>query len=593
MRNFPVAHPGNDEPVIALCENGDDGLWMGTMQGGLKSFRAGRISDELPGGERLSQPVTALLREPDGRLWIGTGGGLRLLHEGRLRAFGRREGLPGNSVRTLHRDTNGVLWIGTGAGLARLSAGKLVAFTRAHGLPDEVISQILSDDLGNLWVGCNQGIFRVATREFEAVAAGDAVRVNAISYGRAEGMESLECTGGFHPAGLKARDGKLWFSTVKGLVLVDPAAISINEIPPPVVIEQVLVDGVVQSELSNTASPPQLGPGVQRVEFHFTALSLVAPERNRFKYRLEGLENAWVDAGSQRFVTYPHLPPGRYAFRVTACNNDGVWSERGATMAFVVRPHFYETWWFGVCAVTLLLGGGAWAVRFTAVRRLRRKLHRLEEINAVEKERTRIAQDIHDELGANLTRIALLTEVGQKHRDQPEEVAADLGKISATAREAVRAMDAIVWAVNPRNDSLDNFANYISQFAEEFFRPTAIRCRLDVPADLPEQPLSTEARHQLFLAVKEALNNVVRHSGASEVWVRLGMEHGELKLTIADNGHGIASLAAKGAGHDGLDNIRQRIEGLGGRFDLQSDAASGTSLILRLPLSGSGTRRAR
>ena len=194
-------------------------------------------------------------------------------------------------------------------------------------------------------------------------------------------------------------------------------------------------------------------------------------------------------------------------------------------------------------------------------------------------------------MGANLTRIALLSELGQKHRDNPDEVAADLGKISATARDAARAMDAIVWAVNPRNDSLDHFANYVSQFAEEFFRPTSIRCRLDIPADLPEYPFSTEARHHLFLAVKEALNNVVRHSGASEVWLRLSMDNGELKITVADNGHGIAASAPQARGHDGLGNIRQRIEDLGGRFELASDAATGTTLRLHLPLGVS--RKAR
>lgn len=588
VKNFPVARPGNDDPVISLCEDDAGGLWMGTMQGGLKVFRDGTISDVLPASERLTHPVTALIREADGGWWIGTGGGLHRWQGGRLETFRRREGLPGDSIRTLHLDGQGVLWIGTGSGLARWSKGKFAIFNRAQGLPDEVISQILEDGRGNLWFGGNQGIFRVARREFEAVVSGTALRVNAISYGRAEGMESLECTGGFHPAGLRTRDGKLWFSTVKGLVMVDPETVSINEQPPPVVIEDVVVDGVSQPTKASSDLLQPLGPGVQRVEFRFTALSLVAPERNRFRYRLEGLEKDWVEAGGQRVATYPHLPPGRYTFRVTACNNDGVWSEEGASVAFTVRPHFWQTWWFGVTVMGLLLGCGAWAVRFTAVRRLRRKLRRMEELNAVEKERTRIAQDIHDELGANLTRIALLTEVGQKHRGNPDEVAADLGKISVTAREAVRAMDAIVWAVNPRNDSLDHFANYVSQFAEEFLRPSSIRCRLDIPADLPERPISTEARHQLFLAVKEALNNVVRHSGATEVWLRLGMANSELNLSIEDNGHGMAASVASGGGRDGLGNIRQRIEKLGGRFEMTSDATRGTTLRLHLPLSGTG-----
>ena len=589
VKNFPVTRPGNDEPVVALCEDNPGGLWLGTMQGGLKSFREGRVADGPVTNGRPKHPVTALVQEPDGRLWVGTGGGgLHRIEGGRSTIFTRRDGLPSDFIRTLHRDAQGVLWIGTGGGLARRAAGRLIAFTRAHGLPDEVISQILEDDRGNFWFGCNQGIFRVARRELEEVASGKLSRVNPIAYGRAEGMESLECTGGFHPAGLKTRDGKLWFSTVKGLVMVDPANISVNEAPPPVVLEQVLADGVAAPLREAGHSQLPFAPGVQRLEFRFTALSLVAPERNRFQYRLDGLEKDWVEGGSQRMAAYTHLPPGRYTFRVRACNNDGVWNEGGASVRFAVRPYFWQTWWFRTFVLVALLGGGGWLVRFTAVHRLRRKLHRLQEQHAVEKERTRIAQDIHDELGANLTRIALLTEVGQKHRDNPEEVAADLGKISATAREAVRAMDAIVWAVNPRNDSLDHFANYVSQFAEEFFRPTSIRCRLDIPADLPEHPLTTEARHHLFLAVKEALNNVVRHSGAGEVWLRLGMDKGELKITVADNGHGMAAAVTSGGGHDGLGNIRQRIEDLGGRFELQSHPSSGTSLMLHVPLAGSG-----
>lgn len=590
VKSFPVARPGNDDPVTALCEDGHGGLWLGTMSGAVKSFRSGTMADEIPEGDRWSVPVTTLLRGEGNQLWIGTGGaGLRKLQEGQMTALTRRDGLPSDFVRTLHRDANGVLWIGTGGGLARLSGGSISAFTRMQGLPDEVISQIVEDDLGNLWFGCNQGIFRVAVRDFDAVLAGQAKMVNAISYGRAEGMESLECTGGFAPAGLKSRDGRLWFSTVKGLVMIDPTTIKPNELPPPVVVDEVQADGVVVWRGGEPASELNLPPGVQRVEFRFAALSLVAPERNRFKYRLEPLEKGWVDGGSQRVAAYTHLPPGRYQFRVSACNNDGVWNDAGASLSLVAEPHFWQTLWFRALLGVALLGSGGWLVRTIAVRRLRRKLARLEQQHAVEKERSRIAQDIHDELGANLTRIALLTEVGQKHRENPDEVAADLGKISATARDAVRAMDAIVWAVNPRNDSLDHFANYVSQYAEEFFRPTTIRCRLDIPADLPEHPFSTEARHNLFLAVKEALNNVVRHSGASEVWLRLGMANGELNISIKDNGHGIQSVG--GAEHDGLGNIRRRVENLGGHFDLKT-SGDGTTVAMRLPLeSGRGGAR--
>lgn len=600
VHNFSVTRPGNDEPIVALADDGSGGLWMGTMQSGLKSFRDGKVAPGPAGMPAIPHPVTSLLQEPGGPLWLGTsGGGLHRWQNSQGTALTRRDGLPSDFIRTLHRDGQGGLWIGTGGGLGFLAGGKLTAFTRAQGLPDEVISQISEDDQGFLWFGCNQGIFRVARTELVAVVQGTATGVNPIAYGRAEGMESLECTGGFHPAGLKTRDGRLWFSTVKGLVMVDPANISLNSLAPPVVIEEILADGAaVSTEPHNVGAVPagatyaetpiRIGPGVQRMEFRFTALSLVAPERNRFRYRLEGLETDWLEAGPQRLVAYPRLPPGRYEFRVAACNNDGVWNRTGASVRFQVLPQFWQTWWFRVLALTAVLGGGGWVVRSVAVHRLRRKVRLLQQEHAVERERTRIAQDIHDELGATLTRIALLTEVGLKHQDKPAEVTAALGKIFSTAREAVRAMDAIVWAVNPRNDSLDHFANYVSQYAEEFFRPTSIRCRLDIPADLPEHPLSTEGRHQLFLAVKEALNNVVRHSGATEVWLRLGMQNGELSIMVADNGHGISAAPDVAGRHNGLSNIRKRIEGLGGRLEIQSRSESGTELNIFLPLSGQG-----
>ncbi len=593
--NFPVTRNGTDDAVISLEADSKGDLWVGTMQGGLKRFRAEQVVEDLGTNGLPAFPITALQHEAKG-LWIGTGGGGLYFFDGRGPAHpapGLAGHLPSPFVRTLHRDSSGVLWIGTSGGMARWDGARLASFGRAQGLPDDVISQILEDGLGHLWVGSNRGIFRVSLRELAEVAGGGGVgsRVNVVVYGRAEGLESLECTGGFHPAGLRTRDGRLWFSTVKGLATVDPATVPLNELAPPVVVERVVVDGVARP-LPAPGRSLVLEPGRQRVEFEFTALSLVAPEQNRFRCRLAGLESDWVELGPQRLAVYPGLGPGRYEFRVVGCNNDGVWNLEGAAVRLEVQPWFWQAWWFRGVAGILVLGGGMWLVRTMAVRRLRRRLHRLQERHAVDRERARIAEDIHDELGANLTRIALLAELGQQHARQPEDVSGDLQRISASAREAARAMDAIVWAVNPRNDSLDHFANYVSQYAEEFLRPTSMRCRLDIPADLPEHPLSTEARHHLFLAVKEALNNVVRHSGAGEVRLRLATHDGRLEITISDNGHGMDpgpgdSSRAAGTGHEGLGNIRRRIESLGGRFELETGPA-GTTVRLHLPLSASG-----
>ena len=209
----------------------------------------------------------------------------------------------------------------------------------------------------------------------------------------------------------------------------------------------------------------------------------------------------------------------------------------------------------------------------------------------MEKERARIAQDIHDELGANLTTIGWLADRGKKHQSEPATVGSELEKIASTARESLTAMDAIVWALNPRNDSLENFADYISHFANEFFRPTTIRCRLDIPTQMPPQTMSTEARHHLFLAVKEALNNVARHSDANEVWIRLACASERLELSVEDNGRGITALAA-GPGHDGLANMRRRLEALNGTVCVESgglergknSGVAGTRLRFTVPL---------
>jgi len=580
--NVPLSTNEQDLSIVSMCDDHQGGLWIGTYSAGLKHLtQQGLVSITTSNG--LSADfVTAIVQDPSGALWVGTGGGgINRLdctspgdmnHAAKPASFTRSHGLPHEFIRTLFVDSMGTLWAGTDGGLARFSNGQFEAFTQAEGLPDEVISQILEDDRGFLWLGSNRGILAVSKTELDRVAAKQTRTINVITFGRAEGMESAQCTGGFHPAGLRSRDGRLWFSTVRGLVMVDPSHIQQDTVAPTVLIDEVRVEGhAVEAIESLRRLPYRTG----RVEFQFTATSLVAPERNRFRHRLEGLEREWVEDGLERSVAYHLLPPGRYRFQVAACNADGVWNSLGASIDLRIVPPFWRTWWFGSILGLAVLGGGGSTVRYWSVRRLRRRLFDLEQQHALEKERSRIARDIHDELGANLTRITLLTELGQKHQERPEEVAADLGKISATAREAVRAMDAIVWAVNPRNDSLDSFANYISQFTEEFLRLTPIRCRLDVPADLPEQPLSTEMRHHLFLAVKETVNNVVRHSGASELRLAIECNHGALVITIEDNGNGLAT-ETNGHGHDGLNNIRARVESLGGKFLLWSEAEKGT-----------------
>jgi ligand-binding sensor domain-containing protein/signal transduction histidine kinase len=599
LERFRVARPGTDEPVLALCMGHDGGLWVGTYQDGLKFFKDGEFTSYRTTNGVPSNLITALVQDADGRLWIGTdGGGLACLVAGKFSVFTRRGGLASDFIRSLYIDRQNVLWIGTGGGgLSRMKEGRLATVNAREGLMDDVISQILEDDQGHLWFGSHRGIFRASKNELNRVADGDAKALKVISFGKAEGMENLECTGGFCPAGLKTRDGKLWFSTVKGLVMIDPKNIPGDGPPPPVVIERVIVDGAVQTDPAVAAPipgeagaiPPAAGvfriaPGAKRIEIHYTALGFVAPEKIRFRYRLDGLDSEWVEAGSRRVAEFSHLPPALYQFRVTACNEDSDWDPAGATLALDYLPLFWQTWWFRLSIALAVAGCGGWAVKYWFTRRLRRRLAWLSQEHSLEKERTRIARDIHDEIGTGLTEIILLSELGRKHRERPQELEKDLRQIANAARETVRNADAIVWAVNPRNDSLDGLANYIVGFAEDFFRLTPIRCRVDVPTRLPQATLSGQARHHLLLAVKETCNNVVRHSEATEVWLRVASENHHFTIAIEDNGKGFSGQAAS-AGSDGLFNIRQRMEELGGDLEVTSSSGNGTNVKLIVGLT--------
>jgi signal transduction histidine kinase len=330
-------------------------------------------------------------------------------------------------------------------------------------------------------------------------------------------------------------------------------------------------------------------PGPHRLEFRYTGLSFATPEQVRFRYRVEGLEPDWVDAGVQRAAHYSYLPPGAYRFRVAASHGDGRWSAGEAVVAFEVLPHLYETRPFqaatGLTALLVVAG----TVRFVSTRRLRRKVERLELQRAVERDRDRIARDIHDDLGAGLTQITLLSELAR--REPPEEVVGHLGQISDTARELTRTMDEIVWAVNPHHDSLDGLVTYVCQFAQEYLTLAGVQCRLDVPAQLPPHLLRADVRHNLFLAVKEVLHNIVKHAHARVVWLRLLDDPRGVHLVIEDDGQGFAPEPSTAPSSEratsgrGLGNLRERLAAIGGRCTIASAPGRGTRVELEVALS--------
>jgi ligand-binding sensor domain-containing protein/signal transduction histidine kinase len=588
--------------VKALLGARDGRVWIGTKTGLIFCTQDG--TPQFQSVEGVSRTdVRALAEDPQGTVWVGMGNGrLYSLCSNQVAAYQSEDQLAAQPIWSLCADAAGSVWAGTfRGGLLHFRDGAFVRYTCKDGLPDDVICQILDDGDGRLWIGSHQGIFSVAKSDLEACASsrgGNAAArkiVDCTSYGRYDGLPSLECSGSYQPAAWRSKDGRLFFTTLKGVVSVQPGHAPVNRMPPPVVIEDVLVDGQSQATPAEVSVGRRQGleipAGKRQIEFRYTGLSFVSPDRVRFRYKLDNLEREWIEAGSRRSAQYSFLRPGSYNFHVTACNNDGVWNPDGAVLGIQVLPHFYETAWCVSLMILAAAGAIAATVRQLVVRRMRSQLETLERQRAVERDRARIAKDIHDDLGAGLTHISLLSELAR--RAPGAEVPGHLGQISEMARELMKGMDEIVWAVDPHNDSLDGLMTYVCKFAQEYLKVAGIRCRLDLPAELPPSPLSAEARHNLFLAIKETLNNVVKHARASEVRLRLALAVDALTVSIEDNGSGFTSETKTPTGNStsrilsgyGLENLQRRLAGIGGQARISSQAGRGTRVDLTVGLA--------
>lgn len=582
-------------PVYAIMQDSSGALWFGSQRG-IMRYKDSKW-EEL--GLALRKPsVRCFAQEPGGAIWLGMmGGGIARYAGGKFTQYLRADGLPSDNVTSVFAQTNGDLWIGTaGAGLTRWRNGQFVTFTTRNGLPSDFICHICSDDNGNLWIASYGGIFRVAATELDLVARKQIEQVRCVVLDGSDGLASLDIRPGNQPNACQTPDGRLWFGTSKGLAMVNPAAIHINRTPPPVKIEEVVVDG--QSLLSNRNQAASTNPatgeminipaGSTQIEFKYTALNLRSPQRVRFKHRLFGPDNvgasSWVESKNNRSVSFLRLEPGEYKFQVIACNDFGYWNETGARLKFRVLPFFWQTRWFSAgCWLGAVSLVGVAVIVLTR-RRYRRKMETLERSRALETERARIAQDLHDDLGAGLTEITTTCTLAQDESVQKDEVQGYVREIGERADQMVLALDEIVWAVSPKHDNSQSVASYICHYAGQFLKTTNLRCRLMVPPNLPSAPLNTQQRYNLLLAVKEALNNAVKHSGGTELRLSISMPGSLLCIQIDDNGHGFTEGdAAPGA--IGLQNMRKRLSQMGGSTSISQLPEGGTRVEFRLPLN--------
>ncbi len=578
----------------ALHEDRNGDLWIGTDRG-LSCFKDGRFTNYTTKEGLAGNIVRAICEDHAGNLWFGVEGGLSRRTNGAFVNFTTNNGLSDNLITALYEDRDSVLWIGTATGgLDRYENGKFTCYSTRQGLFSDEIFSILDDDAGWLWMSCSKGVFRAGKQELNDYAMGRTKRVASIAYGKTDGMETTQCNGIGSPAAWRDGEDRLWFATSKGVVEVDPDTVRIDRKPPPVYIGQIVADRQPRLPAERAASnvPLTIPPGRGELEFQYAALSLSAPEKNRFKYKLDSVDSEWVDAGSRRTAYYNNVSPGHYTFHVIASNKDGIWNELGASLAFVLKPHYWQTWWFRALGVLLVVGSASGLAVYGARRRMQHKLQLLQQRHAVEKERGRIAKDIHDDLGSSLTRIMMLGERVEEGLDKREDVTPHVSKIVASARNTVQALDEIVWAVNPENDTLNGLVAYIGHYADEFFENVGMDCRLEIPVDLPAVTLPAEARHNLFLVVKESFNNALKHSRGSQVQVCIAADGTTLRITIHDDGCGFdAAKPGDGRRGNGLENMRKRMEHLGGRCEILSAQGKGTTLEFVMPLN-SGVHRA-
>jgi signal transduction histidine kinase/ligand-binding sensor domain-containing protein len=598
--------------VYALAEDRDGSLWAGT-QSGLNQLRDGRVVGTytvqrgLPGNL-----IRSLYQDRAGVLWAGTGNGLAFFHGGRFETApgaprdavvalsedgeghivmatengvfrsmsreasgGFREitsnGASIRPVNTLYRDAGGLLWMGlNGGGLRLLKGTEISSFLTRDGLYDGEIYGIAQDDQDRLWVACSRGIFSVPRSELFQFAAGKLKKVASAPYSPTDAQRVIEGQSGVTPVLSRTHDGRLWFATIRGLIVLDPNHWQREPTPPLVVIETPIVNG-------RSEEPDQIGqlpPGQKNIEFNYAGLAYYLPSRLRFRYKLEGYDRDWIDAGNRREAFYTNLPPGPFRFRVTACNADNVCTEQGTMVAFSLAPHFYQRDWFWplAAAAIAILGWLAYQLR---IRRLR------ERYDLILAERSRIARELHDTLiqGFSGITMAMQALAARLRPAQERETLEDIIRDAATCLRETRQSVAGLRAVK---DSESGLTAAIGAAAREITDTKDVRLRLKLDKVLRKLP--AEVEYNLLRITSEAVSNSVKHSGARTIEVALESTPQALQLKVHDDGCGLGKDgAALRPGHYGIIGMKERATQIGADLELLSEPGHGTTVVVLLP----------
>lgn len=565
-----------DDLIRSLLVDRDGSLWIGTRRG-LAHWQNNRFTIFTQANGLKSNLIGTLLqpRASDSQhdLWIGTLNGLSRLHDGKISTYTSKDGLSGEVITSLSEGQHGTLWIGTkGDGLSSYTNG---AFTSLHrsDLP-ETVDSILKDDHGNLWLSSTHGITRVSATSLAVCGSSPDCNPRPISYGRSDGMPTEEASAIGHPAAWKTMQGQLWFATRKGVAIADPDHLSENHIPPPVVIERFTLD---DAELPRTASEQSIPPGHNSFAFQYAGLSYAAPSKVRYRYMLEGFDKQWTQAGSRRVAYYTNLPPRHYRFRVQAANNDGVWNEAGASLAFYVRPRFYRTFWFlllavlGIAAIVVLL--------------YRLRLHRLNnEFQAVLAERNRVAREIHDTLAQSFVGVSVQLELTAQllAHSQIDAAGQQIDRTREYVRDGLAEARRSIWDLRAAT-AQHTLPTRLTRICEKS-STESLPIQLNIGGTY--RPVDAKLEDEILRIAQETLSNVARHANASRVSIHLRYHSNRLTLTIADNGRGFnaADDSLPSKGHFGLQGMRERAAQIHAQLMIESAPGQGTTVKLEAPI---------
>jgi signal transduction histidine kinase/ligand-binding sensor domain-containing protein len=555
-------------------------IWIATSEG-LYKYKDDKeiahytVKDGLP-----SDSVITIHFDHNGTLWAGTYDGLAQFKDSRFISYNAEAGSPKGFVRAIYEDADGVLWFGTyGDGLVRYKGNKFFNYRVEHGLYNNGVFAILEDKRGNFWMSSNRGIHRVSKQELNDFAEGKIPKLNSISYDEKDGMLNAECNGGRLPAALKAKDGKFWFPTMGGIAIIDPEAEAVNSNPPPVVIENISID---RKPVDSRAAQVELQPGQSNIAIEYTGLSLTKSEQIKFKYKLEGLEENWVEAGTKRTVDYSYLPAGSYTFRLIAANANGVWNNEGTALRIIVRPFFYQTWWF-IGLLAMVVAGLGWWGYHTRVSRLRaiaeaKTLFSRRLIESQEAERKRIASELHDGLGQNLVVIKNRAALGIKKGDDKERAAKEFSNISESATQALDEVREITNNLRPQ--LLDRLG--LTKAIQAMLKKVSDVVEIESEIDSIDNLFNESEEISVYRIIQESLNNVIKHANASNAKVKIKRTESQVLMTIEDHGKGFDTTNIKSG--LGLVGLRERAQLLNAALLINSKPGKGTAIQVAIRL---------